>query len=969
METAVPKIEDALELAERTSNVTTLDGQVIQNPQELKDLMDRLPNEALETTTVSLSTLAMMLAWSKVNANAGPEDIDQESDTASVGSVGDATHDADIETMDAEEQQDVTSEVNNKENNTYEPPVDVTVAEQNQSSEILNNSDTGTTEAITVEYQNMKSLEVKSPAKTLNDGYMDAEIQQDLTSEESTKEHNTYEPPIDAMEAEERQSSEILNNSDAGTAKLVTVEIKSPVETLDDEHICEKVAEESERQSRESHHATEELAKINNLRKVNAGNEHEGKVEVDTEVPKNNDFQSETSGNSAPHLNTRVPTQVYSVSRTHKMTWVRYHGQTVTYLITPDGNFFIMKEILRRCFRIQNPNKILKFNKIGILKRKILNIPDIKLESVFYDYVVKNLVERKVIKTVPDHFIIISEVNANRLFHYVCKTQYCGDACITPYYKNQTSSMAPAESDNIAKVPCSTNDTEVAGCSNATDTATESSKEFDNSLAKMIVKKDRNLFDFIKNETSSPKVDSNLYKSSPRAKSHRHVANEVINLCSDDENSNYSDSDKTLPYIDGHATSFDKVRDLSSKDEDEQEIICEHIKNNSCDPSVAESDKTQENEVKPIGASSNYLVLKSNESSPIKLVTDMDCVTEETNMQQTIALANSPNIEISVTPEELNKIVEKESQIESAKHTNVLEKKTEHESQTSDNSESLRGKHDRHDSDIIIINDDEEEVIAKCGDTFDSEICKLTSDQLKNNVSVKYNVNSSVNVEPVKLVQVHNIDSTKVSVSGTKDDVQNIEPGICKNHVVIMLGNSDNISNNKPHKEVTDEVQDEYKREMNIDKCAINKDDISVTSLGGLNKNCSETEVDNMLMSDCIEIAGSVIGNGDITIGEWVFPAPPVSYPDDGTKKLDEANETLQKIIEKANQANKTEDFVDVLGKYVVEFEEWGEIATYLYMVTMIRRYHSTCSEHHFLFWTYKLLANSRMHYWVYSVR
>ncbi|XP_060600108.1 uncharacterized protein LOC132753632 [Ruditapes philippinarum] len=760
-------------------SISGLDGQVIQKPQDLKTLMDNLPHEELEKTTVSLSTLKMMLAWTEAKANAGFDEEDQESDNDSVNS---ATGD----TKNVAEDMDVMSEVNNKEHNQYEPPVD-----------------------------------------DINEK-LDKEIGEESNSEEPGR----TEPTREKQKAETELSAKVLGNEEKDTSSHTEIN-----KNINSDEIKEKISEQSEEAGREIKLATDESIKENT-----------------TLTQKETDpSDSDKSENKISDTESRSCTQVYSVTDTHKMTWVRYHGKTVTRLITPDGYFFIMKEILRRCFRIQEPNKSLKFSKIGILKRKVLKIPDIELAPLFYDYVVKNLVERKVIKTIPDKFIIISEVDANRLFHFVCKDQYCGNSCVTPFFQNTASSS---------------------------EKQSETSKE---SQTKMTSKKDRNLFDFIESETVSPK--SSASKASMKKK--RLSSSECINLCSDDEKSNGYDSDRTLPYVDGKPLSYDEIKGTKSLTEKTKTIVSELVGGSDnleqLGKTESKSDKTACSESQDIGSQSKTLDTgtsgqeRTNADTVVDLP-DVDLRTSEEHLQE----RNKENL--SKTG----------GAIDTEKSTGEMHENVHDTSAGSSNNESPGAA-----DDVIVIDEEDEEAnVSFSGSTKDdNNVCQLTLDKMKKELGIRGNFGSNKKEkDSVELVQVHNIDSTAVC----GDNYDRSKPLTNERRHL-----------NKPSRAVDDE---KYSSDMN---------GISAADRVLRSERFIDTTVGIDLTRDDDDDS-----NGDVTVGKWIFPAPPKSYPEDGTRKLEEANETLQKLIERANKAQKKEEFVDVLDtvfKLTEPLKQWTD--------------------------------------------
>ncbi|XP_053405817.1 uncharacterized protein LOC123566442 isoform X2 [Mercenaria mercenaria] len=803
-----PKIEQS-----ESPSVAGLDGQVIQKPQDLKKLMDNLPHEELEKTTVSLSTLKMMLAWSEAKENAGPED-DEDSDTVSVTSAGDAENQ--VKEM---ETQDVSSEINNKEHNRYEPPAEGVDESSREGMEEESESENKETTHTEKEKQN---VEVKSPAKVLVDKLKDVsavtETNEIETNEDQNKDH------VDTKRSEERK--------EVDESKTIAV---------------------IESQKTQEENASKDDLQVENI-------------------------NSEPSNIESPSS-----TQVYSVTDTHKMTWVRYHGKTVTQLITPDGNFFIMKEILRRCFRIQEPNKSLKFGKIGILKRKVLKIPDIELEPLFYDYVVKNLVERKVIRTIPQKFIIISEEDANKLFHYVCKDQYCGSACVTPFIQSRAATGLKHSEMN---------------------SSSNSSAVSDISQTKPVVKKDRNLFDFLEKETVSPKVEKGISDNLPKKKRQKHPSSEVINLCSDEEDSNGYDTDKTLPYIDGKPTSFAELKEMDKNNtkcltENEirkKETSC-NIKKASSDSngdvenvlqnetgdtseklnkSKSESDKTETAESQDSDSGNNRLN-KCNSGKEILHTNNTTDETDTTDLDNSAA-DKSP---IERNSENLNKncdiITEGKSPVEAMNNSHGSNTKEIENNKVSDD-------------EVIVIEDEEED--NSFSEENETGVCKLTLDRMKKEIGLGSNIDPiEIRRESVELVQVHNIDSTAVCADNSdrsdtgKSDKQKLE---CGERGIKMKTTS-----------------------------AIEKEICDIVDISAVNDKCIR-DVDNAIKSDrtvdlSMDIDLTADDEQDVTIGEWVFPAPPKTYPQDGTKKLEEAKETLDKIIVKANNAKKTEEFVEVL--------------------------------------------------------
>ena len=194
----------------------------------------------------------------------------------------------------------------------------------------------------------------------------------------------------------------------------------------------------------------------------------------------------------------------------YKMMWVRFHGRVVIKLIMPEGNHFIMTEILRRCFRIKEPGKNKKIQHILNEKNYVLKIGDKELPELFYQPVIENLMSRQVIKTVRKSYSIIHEDKAKELFHHILGDEYCGSGCITKFTRQKSEHRDKVE-DSDNKLVKESGDIEIV--------KVEKSGE------------DRK----IKRKMNSKKRDRNIF--------------DVIDLCSDDEIGYHSDT--TEPYVDG----------------------------------------------------------------------------------------------------------------------------------------------------------------------------------------------------------------------------------------------------------------------------------------------------------------------------------------------------------------------------------------------------------------------------------
>jgi len=166
--------------------------------------------------------------------------------------------------------------------------------------------------------------------------------------------------------------------------------------------------------------------------------DREAKKHVMEELENQSEAMVIKSNNQAP------PDYVKRISPNHEIILVRFHGKTITKLISPSGNFFILVELLRRCFRITGANKKRQVDGIR-RKQKQLNIPEIVMEEVFYQHAVIFLTNRHVIKTVPPNFFVIKESDALRLFHHIFNDQYCSPGCITRFVNKQTSDAAKSQ--------------------------------------------------------------------------------------------------------------------------------------------------------------------------------------------------------------------------------------------------------------------------------------------------------------------------------------------------------------------------------------------------------------------------------------------------------------------------------------------------------------------------------------------
>lgn len=905
------------------STVAGLEGQVIQKPQDLKKLMDNLPHEELEKTTVSLSFLKMMLAWQEAKTNAGPDDVDQESDTASVTSVGDEPKVNDGETLDNQEKK---SKINIKEHNDHQPHINKVELKESENSDKILKSDK--------EYNNMEKTGAESSSSMIGDkpvavcarskgeyenkhetyhehnknGNMRKKSDNNVNKSAETGKQNveasnteviqtsddTVRAVIDLGNASKQDISRKQNNNGSfGNRNTDLPTGTFSKETGNQQDAPTKVSQDDKNKSehRIKHVLNENDNKSDTKISDISNNTSKSSIAADacSENKENDDSSKAVSeqkkvDSEVTAVDNTLATQVYSVTSTHKMTWVRFHGRTVTHLITPSGKFFILKEILRRCFRIQEPNKNLQFNRIGILKRKVLKIPDIELEPLFYDYVVKNLIDRKVIRTIPDKFIIISEEDANRLFHHVCKDQYCGSACVTPFFQKQT---------------CSTLKPEKVGLPTSSDNAVAGSSIKSNNTNLPLPEKGRNLFDVLEREASAT-IERKQNSGEDKEKH-----GEIIDLCRHEDELNGYDSDKTLPYVDGKPLTIEEL---------EKESNCETLSTSNKlglreKPDCIESDTNANFDDNLSNETREGIEYQDKAKFDEQETFDLADKGSDISLSENNFDSNSAE-KIKTSGVISGECADSKSPVVSAFKNAQSESNKKTESQGLISSEIRKIKKSQvSDCDVIVIDDDDDEeenqIIETTGDQPDEVgICQLTLDRIKKEISVlnQEHVNSVESEKhSAELVQVNNIDSTAVSASGDTSENKDTRIHLESNQRSIFDEHNKNAEKLKNDECGTgDSVGDIVKDKIKGDTDISNTDNSVVSE-------SNENNIDNDLSSDGADT--------DVIIGDWIFPAPPKNYPENGTKKLEEADETLEKIIEQANSAKSTEDYVDILGK------------------------------------------------------
>lgn len=257
-------------------------------------------------------------------------------------------------------------------------------------------------------------------------------------------------------------------------------------------------------QNNEQNIATETV-NFGDLKEQNEIPKTSGKSGSDKQLEEKSTTSKETSNTGG---------KVVLLTADHKMLWVRFHGKVVTKLVMPEGSFFIMTEILRRCFRIKEPRKNKTIQDILIKKKNVLKIPDVELPKIFYEAVVRNLLERQVIKTVPTMFTVIGEEDAKRLFHYILERKYCGEGCVTAW-----TGPKLAQADKRKQDVASSGE---AKCSQQ-------------EVSKTVLKRD--VVNIPCAEIQKERHNQNNFDEF------------VINLCSDNEDGYHSDY--TVPYVDG----------------------------------------------------------------------------------------------------------------------------------------------------------------------------------------------------------------------------------------------------------------------------------------------------------------------------------------------------------------------------------------------------------------------------------
>ncbi|KAL4227764.1 hypothetical protein ACF0H5_013200 [Mactra antiquata] len=604
-------------------------------------------------------------------------------------------------------------------------------------------------------------------------------------------------------------------------------------------------------------------------------------MEVNDNVNNNYSNPPELSGSSSVKVKGKAPkcqglnrviknvtAHTYALNDTHRITWVRFHGKIVTRLITPDGNFFILTEILRRCFRIKEPNKRKKYKKIKNTKKERLNIPDINMEQVFFYYVVQSLQSRDVIRAVPDNFEIISEKNACRLFHYVCERKYCKDGCITPYYKTVPSKVQfdgpVCDLDKNGKNPDYSNVV----------------RNVNNNL------KDRNVFDMIQGEMGFNQ-------------------NEVIDLCSEDSDG-YA-TDVTCPYVDG-----EPYKDVRNKILNEKAYTVDDT----------DTELTDRCDIRNATAGQK-----------------IDCVKEmieNKGAEKSLSVPIADSGESDSSLNNSNKCDTKKVDIVENISSETCKRKV-------DGTERVTSK---------TCNEKPNTTESVCGETGKEKSGAVESVSIEtghktpiiNNLCSETYFKKDLKISPEKLHKIRK--QLSITLDTEKDYVRTDN--------LVQCNNNSNVENIRQCSPVSGD--------LNLDKVAddsrqsaIDKNDYWTVNAtlgedildGGSNSSCkvdtnvidkhiaipdnsnnADEHVDKEINIDKDKMEyNSDNTTDDVQIDDWTFPGPPKSYPEYGSQKLLEADQTLQKIIEEGNNAKTDDEVSSVLDKVLCiskPLEKWS---------------------------------------------
>ena len=218
----------------------------------------------------------------------------------------------------------------------------------------------------------------------------------------------------------------------------------------------------------------------------------------------------------------------HTFDEAHKATIVRFHNKTVLLLSTEKGNFFLMKELLKRCFckDITDKEEILKTKRNTLLiKEKQLNIPFKAMDKIFYSFVKKYFLKRKISRTLHSEVSVISEEDANRLFHVIYKEKYCTNGCIVTDARNKPKTVQQTGSSGaITDIYTSTSQAEGTVqnlCQASLQSNVGSTHDLENNLVNEVEKdhnvrepmKDKNVFQWISQETCKlPKLKKSKAK-------------------------------------------------------------------------------------------------------------------------------------------------------------------------------------------------------------------------------------------------------------------------------------------------------------------------------------------------------------------------------------------------------------------------------------------------------------------------
>lgn len=454
--------------------------------------------------------------------------------------------------------------------------------------------------------------------------------------------------------------------------------------------------------------------------------------------------------------------QVVHLNDEHKMLWVRFHGRVVTKLIMPTGNFFIMTEILRRCFRIKEPRKNKKIQHILIQKKTVLKIPDTELPKIFYEPVIKNLMERQVIKTVPSSFSIIGEDDAKQLFHHILGNKYCGDGCVSVWTGPRAEADANGQSKESKKRELHT-----SAEPEKTGIKLESSKRQSN--------KDRNIF-------------------------------EIIDLCSDEEDG--YQSDRTVPYIDGTPSS--RLADVQSvgslsisiKEEDAPQIKTAELKSVS-PPNIEQTDCAQQKST----------VCESGE------LAQEACVENSAEQKKELFLHSSSNLKTTVPKDNENVSVEMPDMIDPSNTSAAKECESHTVMGSSEFEKSSRAKNNKNlevkkesnkkdpaseDEIILIETDDESELTRESGNNFNRQEPikqeKVTQEDIIQSELVQdsESKNEHVDNEPMLTIDPDSVRSLfdYENISDAEDNEENVNnkettPEVLDSSVDISIAHKD----------------------------------------------------------------------------------------------------------------------------------------------------------------------------------